>query len=143
MKTVYVLRGISGSGKSQLAKAITSVIYEHVPICSTDLYFMDNKVYQFDPSKLAEYHQRNFDRFYESLGTYDTIIVDNTNTQKWEYQEYVKAAEKAGYSVIYIVLSPKDINGVVKLEYVKECHARNSHGVPYESVLAQANRFEV
>ncbi len=144
MKTVYILRGISGSGKSKLAKDLASVLLFHVPVCSTDDFFMVDGEYRFDPSKLADYHKQNFWKFEDYVSRERTaIIVDNTNTQKWEYEKYVHFAENAGYEIVYITLSPKDSQGKVKTLYVQECFERNKHGVPLAVIQAQAERFEV
>lgn len=45
-------------------------------------------------------HDRNFEAFCNSLaaGTH-TVIVDNTNIQRWHYRRYKEAAETHGYEV--------------------------------------------
>jgi hypothetical protein len=45
-------------------------------------------------------HDRNFEAFCDSLaaGTH-TIIVDNTNKQKWHYRRYEVEAVEQGYEV--------------------------------------------
>ncbi len=64
MKIVYILRGVPGSGKSTRAAlfAGTSGI-----IHSTDSYFYKNGEYLYDPSKLGEYHDKNYEAFCISL----------------------------------------------------------------------------
>ena len=58
--------------------------------------------YQFDPTKLGEYHAQNLRQatyFMEgfAVSVYDysdaLCIIDNTNTQHWEYEKYVEAAK--------------------------------------------------
>ncbi len=62
-------------------------------VFSTDSFFMVDGEYQFDPSKLGEYHALNLakaTRYMESFGpNSDALcIIDNTNTQSWEYEKY-------------------------------------------------------
>jgi hypothetical protein len=47
----------------------------------------------------------------------------------------VKIAEAAGYSVVFMVLKPQ-------MDQLKVYAERNSHGVPLEAIIRQAERFE-
>jgi hypothetical protein len=97
--------------------------------------------YQFDPSKLGEYHKRNLDdatAFMERNGRQSIpaiCVIDNTNTQHWEYEKYVEAAKENGFivQVITIDWDAKDIPLYAK---------RNSHGVPLEAIYRMAARWE-
>lgn len=105
-------------------------------IHSTDSYFYDsNGDYQFDPSLLSENHQRNYNDFQKSLGRFNVVICDNTNTQEWEYEGYVRSAEAAGYQVVYVVLKPLLRDAQVYAD-------RNTHGVPLDAIHRQIARFE-
>ncbi len=99
--------------------------------------------YQFDPSKLGEYHQKNLNaaddymkRFKDGVVSNSAIcIIDNTNTQHWEYEKYIQSAENNGFMVqiISIDWDAKDIPLYAK---------RNSHGVPEEAIYRMAARWE-
>ena len=132
-RIAYIMRGVSGSGKSTLAKhwaGLDGIIH------STDSYFYDsNGEYQFDPSLLGDNHQKNYTAFRDSLGKHDVVICDNTNTQEWEYEGYVRSAEAAGYQVVYVVLKPL-------LRDAKLYADRNTHGVPLDAIHRQIARFE-
>ena len=136
-KICYILRGLSGTGKSELAKALGN----EGSIFSTDSYFMVDGEYQFDPSKLGEYHKRNLDdatAFMERFGPYTTpanCVIDNTNTQHWEYEKYVEAA-KANDFIVQVISIDWDAMDIPI--YAK----RNSHGVPEEVIRNQAARWE-
>lgn len=132
-KTVYILRGLPGSGKSTVAKALGGLV------CSTDDFRYDEKGnYVFDPDKNEEHHRQNFERFKRGLELgVDRIVVDNTNTRRWEYEHYEAAAIEAGYEVhILTVGNPKSAVEIAKSA------ARNVHRVPLETVKRMAVRFE-
>ena len=64
------------------------------------------------------------------------IIIDNTNTQKWEARPYIILAQEFGYSVeIRETSTPwaKDAAELAK---------RNVHGVPLQSIEAMLARWE-
>jgi NEDD4-binding protein 2 len=84
-KTLYILRGISGSGKSYLSKQIIKEHDGKGEIFSTDDYFMKDGKYVFDGKKLGIAHDWNQKRSFEAMKKGITpIIIDNTNTCKWE-----------------------------------------------------------
>jgi len=60
------------------------------------------------------------------------IVVDNTHTQKWEFQFYVDEALKYGYEVKVIRLTTP----------AGEAWKRNTHMVPLESIHKMVARFE-
>ena len=136
-KICYILRGLPGTGKSMLARKLASA----QAIFSTDSYFMVNGEYQFDPSKLGEYHKRNLDdatAFMERFAPHSTpaiCVIDNTNTQHWEYEKYMEAAWKNGFMVQVITIDWEA--GDIPL-YAE----RNSHGVPEEAIYRMAARWE-
>ena len=136
-KICYILRGLVGTGKSMLANALGN----EGSIFSTDSYFMVDGEYQFDSSKLGEYHARNLadaTAFMERFAPYTNnvnCVIDNTNTQHWEYEGYVEAAKANGFlvQVISIDWDAKDIPLYAE---------RNSHGVPEEAIYRMAARWE-
>ena len=48
-KTLFILRGLPGSGKTTLAKSIGAVHFE------ADMYFMEGNEYKFDVTKLKRH----------------------------------------------------------------------------------------
>lgn len=96
-KVLFISRGPSGSGKSQLAKDLATQF--NAPVFSTDDFWMSSGTYQFDPAYIDYAHFWNQGRVEESIqGGVPVIIVDNTNTQFWEMKPYVEMAQKYGYS---------------------------------------------
>ena len=123
LKHCFIMRGIPGSGKSTTAKLIAG---ETGHIHSTDNYFMVDGEYKFDPKLLKDNHEKNFKAFCADIEAgHPLVILDNTNTCKWEFEKYKKVAQEHGY-IISIVenLHPT----------IEESMARNTHGVPAEAI---------
>lgn len=129
-KEVVIMRGISGAGKSTFIKKN----YPKAVICSADNFFVNKDgVYSFDPKKIKEAHQFCQKTFLDSLkNSSPLVVVDNTNTQLWEFKTYIDVAKEHQYkiSVIRIVIDPK------------KAAERNRHGVPEEAVVRMSSRFE-
>ena len=142
------MRGISGSGKSTVAKVLASSV-AHGMVVSTDSFFVNSQgEYKFDRAKLGQYHQQNYEYFNSLVSlAIPIVVVDNTNVQRKEFQKYVDAAKRYGYEVFEITVGnpwrqvSKDMR-MVDDKYVDECAARNAHGVPREVIYQQALRFE-
>lgn len=111
-------------------------------VFSTDRFFMVDGEYQFDPSKLGEYHARNLaeaDDYMKRWGGYDDFdvmcIIDNTNTQHWEYEKYEEVAKENGF-MVQVITVEWNIDDIPL--YAK----RNSHGVPEDAIYRMAERWE-
>ena len=110
-KQLILMRGISGSGKSTVAKKLVG----NGKIFSTDDFFMQDGKYNFDVSKIGHYHKLNQERTEEAMKNgISPIVIDNTMTQAWEGAEYVKLADKYGYSVKIEELPIPDIDELMK-----------------------------
>ncbi len=122
-KVLYLIRGVSGSGKSHLAWQITPCEV------SADDYFYDvSGEYKFRAEKLPEAHAycQNETETYMRMGAFE-IAVHNTFTRRWELEPYYKLAAKYGYEVVEIII---------------KSNFKNVHGVPAEKVEEQRRRFE-
>ncbi|MCW7488056.1 AAA family ATPase [Leptospira meyeri] len=98
-KTLLVLRGIPGSGKTSLANAIS--LTNEAPIYSIDSYF-ENEVgeYHFDYQKnhLA-YKDCEAKTKHALERNLPFVIVDNTFTLEWELEPYIRLANEFGYKL--------------------------------------------
>jgi predicted kinase len=145
-KRVFILRGPSGSGKDHWIKQQS---LGHAVVCSADQYFMrlvpdveapggQRHEYKFDVKKLTLAHNQCMEDFLVSLGdqTVDTVIVNNTNTEYWEFKNYIHAAAlvKAQITLVEFECETR--------EHVVACAQRNAHGVPLASVAAMWARFQ-
>ena len=134
------IKGLPGSGKSTLSNVIAgSSAYENlsVAICETDRYFInEDGEYEFDASKIAEYHKRNLSDFQENIDKRtNVVIVSNTNTQYWEFQAYLKYAVKNNYLTVIIDLYDSGLSD-------EELYKRCSHGVPLDKYQSIRKHYE-
>lgn len=131
---LYIMRGISGSGKSTMAKSLPGVSAEN--IFSTDDFFVADGQYRFDQSKLGRAHDWNQKRVEAAMQSGATpIVVDNTNTQLWEARPYVVMANYHGYEIE--ILEPETEWKFDAAELVK----RNEHGVPRVAIQRMLDRY--
>ena len=96
MKTLHIVRGVPGSGKTTFCKKEL-----HITPYEADDFFMVNGKYEFKPEQLAQAHkycQTNVEWAMKSDTQY--IAVANTFTRVWEMQPYLDLAEKYGYEVV-------------------------------------------
>lgn len=129
---VIIMRGVPGSGKSTW---IARKYFPTKPIeCSADHYFIGkNGEYKFNPALIGNAHLACMDKFLQAIHNQPkVIIVDNTNTQLWEFSGYLQVANARGYKVTIVEV-------MCDLEVAA---ARNIHGVPAQTVKAMAARWE-
>ena len=130
---VLIIRGIPGSGKSALAKALYfSATKGTAAYCEADKYFYNSDgEYNYDPSKLDEAHTECFKEFKLALACGSSlVIVSNTSTRFREFKRYIDAAEIAGYKV-HIVVKENYHDGT------------SAHDVPSRTIENMRNRFTV
>ena len=127
MKTLYIVRGIPGSGKSTFAQSLDCPVFE------ADQYFIDSETgeYKFDGSKIKLAHNWCKLRVEHSMEDgLQKIAVSNTFTQEWEMDAYYELAKQYGYRVFSLIVENRH-GGV------------NEHGVPEDKLELMKNRFEV
>ena len=137
-RQVIIMRGIPGSGKSSFLVGL-KMLWSTAVVVSADHYFMDpdTMAYEFVPANIGKAHEAcklNFDVALAANG--GRVIVDNTNTQRWEYQYYLDQAALHGYQIV--VLSLKAQSAAEAQQFAE----RNTHGVPVDKVLAMHERWE-
>jgi len=134
-KVLIIIRGLPGSGKSFLAHHIHDAILCNggmngweVEHWQADDFFGIGKEYKFTPEDVPKAHKWCFNGVVNSmLRKVENIIVSNTATRRWEYENYIKAAREYGYKVQVI-----DVHGEFE----------NVHGVPEEHLTKMAERWE-
>jgi predicted kinase len=126
-KTLYIVRGVPGSGKSTFAKSLGCPVFE------ADQYFIDSETgeYKFDPSKIKLAHGWCKLRVEHSMEDgLDKIAISNTFTQEWEMEAYTQLAKEFEY-MVFIVIVENRHGGI------------NQHGVPAEAIQKMKDRFNI
>lgn len=129
-KTLLLLRGIPGSGKSTFANQIANT--NGAPIFSIDSYFENEKgEYNFDFSKnhLAYKECESKTKLALEKGI-PFIIVDNTFTLEWELKPYEDLAKKFGY--LCFVVTVENRHG-----------GKNIHQIPEEQIEKMKVKYKV
>jgi predicted kinase len=134
MKTLILLRGLPGSGKSTFANYMFSN-----NIFEADQYFYDEDgKYNFDASKLHDAHKSCQSRVEQAMGEnilsngkwYSEIVLSNTSTTEKELEPYLELAKKYDYQVVSLIVENRHGN-------------KSIHNVPEETLLRMKNRFSI
>lgn len=143
-KAMWLLRGVSGSGKSSKARELG---VGGVVLASDDFFGFE---YTFDANLLGEAHRWNQGRVRDSIKAGKSpIVVDNTHTRAWEMKPYVELGLAAGYEIRIVEPdSPqwknfhKGMSDVELNSLAVELAFLNKHGVPLSTVKAMLARWE-
>lgn len=119
---LVLIRGLPGSGKSTLAKAMGG--YKHF---EADQYFMTEKGYEFDHTKLKDAHLQCQVNTYNALWKGRRVVVSNTFTKASEMLPYITMAKELSVPVRII-----EATGSFP----------NVHNVPDEVIERMRNRWE-
>lgn len=134
-KVVVLMRGLPGSFKSTTTKRLAED--NNGIIFSTDNFFMVDGEYKFDGKYIGDAHTWNKLEFLMAIRSeFPYIIIDNTNTQYWEMEPYIKTAFEFGYDVAI-----EEPDNPDKFD-VELCSQRNTHGVPQEVIQKMKDRWE-
>jgi len=105
-RRLIIMQGHSGSGKSTF---VNSFAKDTDSIISTDDYFMNNGEYEFDESKLEDYHMKALTKCINAMQDATrnnerdcTIWLDNTNCKTDDVKPYLPFAKFNKFQVIYI-----------------------------------------
>lgn len=142
-KVMVFMRGCPGSGKSYQATNILKQCYENANIddfiFSADKFFINKRTgrYHFNHNKLSEAHKASYEGAVQAV-KYETtpIIIDNTNTEAWEMENYAKLGVNNGYWIE--ILEPNSEWAWEGYELYK----RGVHNVPYDVLINMLHRYD-
>jgi predicted kinase len=125
---LYILRGLSGSGKSTYADYLKRT-NDEVLICSADAELDHGHGYQFDSRRLPDAHKYCLRRFIDGVQKrWAVVVLDNTNILYHHFSHYIVIAEAFDYEVeiVTILASPED------------CAERTTHDVALKSLKSRS-----
>ncbi len=129
-KTLVLLRGVPGAGKSTIT-ALLTVGRPDAVVCSADHYFTRNGVYRFDSERLADAHDACMaDAEDAMMGGRALVIIDNCNVTERAMEPYEALAARFGYAVTHLVIERRGSK------------RRSVHGVPDERIADMAARLQ-
>lgn len=120
---LILVRGLPGSGKSTFAvKEFPK--FQHF---ETDMYFVKDGVYDFNPLKLKLAHEWCQKEVRKALTEGKDVVVSNTFSMQWEMDPYLDMADALGHNVkVYRLMN----------EY------GSIHNVPEEAIERMRVRFQ-
>lgn len=122
--TLYIVRGVPGSGKSEVAEALAPGHHYEA-----NDYFCDKKGnFTYNQNDLDLAHKQCYKNVItDMMSGVEKVAVANTFVKKWEFEPYVDVARKLGYKVAIVIC---------RGEFV------SAYDVPDEKVKSMLKNFE-
>ena len=129
MKTLFILRGLPGSGKTTIAHMLSSL---GASVYSAEDFFIDINTgeYNFDLNKLHAHRICRNNVHAALVGGDELVVVHNTNTTVKEMKPYYELAEQYGYQVHSLIVENRH-------------GGQNVHDVPEEALDRMERRFSI
>jgi NEDD4-binding protein 2 len=143
-KILYIMRGISGSGKSTKAKLLPNVsslnIFSTDDLIATNLAdynrFFSEMMKSGDFSPLAQKHNENITNAVKAMQKgVSPIVIDDTMIEHWEAQPYVQAGLKYGYEIQFVDVGTGGLT-------IDELTQRNKHDTPKNQIQLMMDQYE-
>lgn len=128
--TLYLVRGVSGSGKSSFAQSLFDCGLVSDVLEADSFFIQEDGTYKFNPQMLGRAHSLCQSSAYEYLKAGNSVVVSNTSTTEKEVAVYQQMAEELGAKFVSLVVESRH-NG------------KNQHGVPEEKLEQMRKRFSI
>ena len=125
-KSLIIVRGLPGSGKSTFVELLGNV-----QVCTADDYHMVDGKYDWKPENVGTAHLKCQEKCEKLMkaGT-PKIAIANTSTTVSEMSPYYGLASKYGYKIFSIIVENRH-------------GGTNIHNVPDTTLQKMKNRFDV
>jgi predicted kinase len=127
--TLYICRGLPGSGKSTVARTLAPVVTE-----ADQFFIRPDGNYDFSPALLGRAHADCLARTRAALAHGDCAVA-NTFIRAWEVKPYHDLAAELGAEVVTVNV----YDGGLTDEALAE---RNLHGVPVETIRKMRAKWQ-
>lgn len=135
MKTLFLIRGLPGAGKTTFTHILMcadGVVGLNTTCVAADDFMVDSEGnYLWQPALISECHRECYTTAQKAMADgIGDVIVHNTFTTEKEMQRYMDAAQEYNYRVVRLI--------------VENTHGNTSiHNVPDKTLEAMRNRFSV
>lgn len=132
-KTVIILRGLPGAGKSYLRSQIADISPSYDVISADSYWLRPDGKYSFNFKELGAAHDWAHKNFLYSISKENedpplVVLVDNTNITLKDCKFYIDAAISAGWNIVLWE------SGTEWAFNPQICFEKNTHGVPLETI---------
>lgn len=125
-KTIYILRGVSSSGKTTLAQTLCQL--PNTKSIAADDYFYNGNDYNFRALDLGKAHDWCREGVDSLMCQEHDIVLHNTSTTEKEINPYLDLAAQYGYKVVSLIIEKRHGN-------------TNDHNVPEHTLARQEKRL--
>lgn len=137
-KTLIILRGLPGAGKSTLVAKLEEQ-YGKAVICSADHFFyfgqpMIPENYKYNRDQIGKAHgQCKYNAAQAMKDGAPVVIIDNTNIKLQDFKFYVLTAAENGYTVVSHAITGMS---------AEESNRLNVHAVPMEVCVKMFKAYD-
>lgn len=126
-KTLYILRGVSNSGKTTLAETLCQLPCT-VSVAADDYFYDEYGNYNWKAENLGKAHNWCKDEVETFMCRDYDIVLHNTNTSEKELSPYLELAALYGYKVVSLIVEKRHDNF-------------NNHNIPEETLKRQERKL--
>ena len=129
-KNLYLLRGVSGAGKTTAAENLYESLPNSYILALDDFWYDDQGNYNWEPDRFMDCIRWFYDTLDKDMksGKYDNVIIHNTNTSEKDFKKVLLMAKKYGYKITSFIVENRH-------------GSTNVHNVPEETLINQERKL--